>query len=262
MPIMDGNTLAERISRSENPFPLIALSSDDSSHAVSDFFAHHIAKPYDDRHLLETIIQVLKLTKHSSNETSPETSSEERYRKPIAISSDEEEEDLDEICDAIQKKNSLHSTQKNIKTIQHKRVQADFYERAENTNIRILVVEDQEYNSIMIVKMLKMIGYHDIETAYSGEEAIELVRKSFRTRPYDIVLMDIIMPGKYDGVEASKRIVKMHDKSKPKIIAVTASIFDGAIEKYMMDGQMDGYITKPIDQIQRITTVFRKLGFT
>jgi len=71
------------------------------------------------------------------------------------------------------------------------------------------------------------------------------------------------MPGKYDGVDASKKIRKiLKNVEKPKIVAVTASVFDGAIDQYLKEGQMDGFITKPIDKIQRITDTLRSLGFT
>lgn len=306
MPVMDGNMLAERISRSSKPFPLIALSSDDGEHAVSDFFAQQLTKPYNDQQLLETIIQVLTLSdkKSSDKEKYDDSSSEERYKRhPISVSDEDDDEPvmystksrsntLDEACAHIGRKTSAGNTKTPIssaKTIltknpvkpisnavqkinQRRRAQMDnFYERAENTGINILVVEDQEFNSIMLVKMLNNIGYRNIDTAVSGEDAIKMIRlnrgtplKKGEKSQYDLVLMDIIMPGKYNGVEASKRITQLFKKleNRPKIIAVTASVFDGAVDQYITEGQMDGYIAKPIDKIQRITEVLRKLGFT
>jgi len=330
MPVMDGNTLAERISRSDTPFPLVALSSDDGENAVSDFFAHHITKPYNDKHLLEIIIHVLKLkemnnnvedddsSSHNGSTFSSPSSSDDKYRRLIAISSDDENvEELDIECDmAINKrKGSLGKSKESIsgmgmrkktlvenaprnesissmamrkktlaetsprkgsiidrarKFAQHKRMQVDnFYERAKNVDINILIVEDQEFNSIMLSKMLKNIGYHNIDFATSGDEGISMVKankgktlKNGMKSVYDLILMDIIMPGKYDGVDASKKIRKMiKNVDKPKIVAVTASVFDGAIDQYLKEGQMDGFITKPIDKIQRITDTLRSLGF-
>jgi signal transduction histidine kinase/DNA-binding response OmpR family regulator len=323
MPVMDGNTLAERISRSDTPFPLIALSSDDGENAVSDFFAHHLTKPYEDKHLLETIIQVLKLqsinndseqlSSSSPSSSSPSPSSDDKYRRVIAVSSSGDEgDDLDEQCEmAIAKTSPTRKISKSLKNTaaithtvkmgsvisglgmrkttmaetpqrqptrtarakklaQHKRMQMDnFYERAENVDINILLVEDQEFNSIMLSKMLKNIGYHNIDFATSGEQAIMQVKankgvplKKGEKSKYDLILMDIIMPGKYDGVDAAKRIHKLFKHGgKPKIVAVTASVFDGAVEQYLIEGQMDGYITKPIDKIKNITDCIRNLGF-
>jgi signal transduction histidine kinase/DNA-binding response OmpR family regulator len=313
MPVMDGNTLAERISRSDSPFPLVALSSDDGENAVSDFFAHHLTKPYDDKHLLEIIVHVLKLkemndtptdddsSSHNAS-TSSSPSSDDKYRRLIAVSSSDDEnniEELDTKCNmAIIKskvRKSFTNDKKSIsgmnmckesiaetsprqesrinrakKFAQHKRMQVDnFYERATNVDINILVVEDQEFNSIMLSKMLKNIGYHKIDFATSGDEAIAMVKankgeplKKSMKSVYDLILMDIIMPGKYDGVDASKKIRKLLKYvDKPKIVAVTASVFDGAIDQYLKEGQMDGFITKPIDKIQRITDTLRSLGF-
>jgi len=306
MPVMDGNTLAERISRSDKPFPLIALSSDDGENAVSDFFAHHITKPYEDKQLLETIIQVLKLQEIKGDSVEDDTtesprssssSSDDKYKRVIAISSsdDEENEELDKHCEMAISKNSskykspitniemrkksmaemkprvLESRTLRAKKIaQHKRMQVDnFYERAQNIDINILVVEDQEFNSIMLAKMLKIIGYHNIDFATSGDQAFAMVKankgvslKKGMKSQYDLVLMDIIMPGKYDGVEASKKIDKLFQRGgKPKVVAVTASVFDGAVEQYLSEGKMDGCIIKPIDKIRNITDVIRPLGF-
>lgn len=323
MPNMDGNTLAERISRTDRPFPLIALSSDDGEHSASNFFSYQLTKPYDDNHLLEAIIHVLKITElnkqknavkkvRSSDSTdrsnSESPSSEDRYRRAISISSDSESDGKNVLDEEIYINKSIHSPatrktsvgnmlvaehqaelhrptkndsmigrkmppkivnneQKNVK----KRIQHDnYYEKATNRDINILVVEDQEFNSIMLVKMLKNIGYHNIDLAVSGPDAVAMVKKNKGVplmkgakSQYDLILMDIIMPGKYDGVTASKKITKLFRSldERPKILAVTASIFDGVVDQYMNDGQMDGFITKPIDKIQCITKVLREIGF-
>lgn len=322
MPNMDGNTLAERISRTDKPFPLIALSSDDSEHSASNFFSYQLTKPYDGNQLLEAIIHVLRMTElHASkHDTERSDSSEERYKRSIHISSEFESDDEAFVTGQIFKnsdsprninspnKNSQKNVFKNsnssdninsprkVKKLsmsealvaehqaeQHtqsykkesqkksavsKRTQPD-YEKAINKDINILVVEDQEFNSIMLIKMLKNIGYHNIDLATNGPDAVEMVKKN-RGVPltkgaksqYDLILMDVIMPGKYDGVVASKKITKLFRslKERPKIIAVTASIFDGVVDQYMTDGQMDGFITKPIDKIQCITKVLQSIG--
>lgn len=311
MPNMDGNTLAERISRSDKPFPLIALSSDDGEHSASNFFSYQLTKPYEGNHLLEAIIHVLKITEinkqknikkmrsyENMDKSISESPSEERYKRNINVSSDSETDgknELDEEIytrksslggllieehqaelsrpnknDSMPKKNLpkiVNDDQKNIK----KRIQHDNqYEKAVNKDIKILVVEDQEFNSIMLIKMLKNIGYHNIDLATSGPDAVNMVKKNKgiplikgAKSQYDLILMDIIMPGKYDGVKASKKITKLFRNldERPKIVAVTASIFDGVVDQYMNDGQMDGFITKPIDKIQCITKVLRELGF-
>ena len=269
MPGMDGNTLANRIARSQRPFPLIALSSHDDDTDVSNAFVHRLVKPYSDEALLETVIQVLSLntetqvTKSSSDSEEEEFAPNEKY---TSITNDSRNS-------TKSKHSPTESTKKSKKLQRRKReMQIDnFYEKAQNIDIAILIVEDQDYNMIMLKKMLENIGYHNIDTAKSGEEAVAMVklnrgiqRKYNEKSAYDLILMDIIMPGKFDGVEATKQINQMFKdiKQRPKIVAVTASVLDGAGEKYKKEGKMDGCIYKPIDKIQKVTKILRELGFT
>jgi signal transduction histidine kinase/DNA-binding response OmpR family regulator len=269
MPGMDGNTLANRIARSNSPFPLIALSSqDDGDTDVSDAFIHRLVKPYTDEVLLESVVQVLAM---SSDETSSSSYSDE----------DEGEFSPNEKYNNVIKSSGspTHPKTKRASPVKSKKLQRrkrelqidNFYEKANNIDICILIAEDQDYNLIMLKKMLENIGYHNIDTAKSGEEAIAIIklnrgitRKKGDKSAYDLILMDIIMPGKYDGVEATKEINKLfpNKELRPKIIAVTASVLDGACERYKQEGKMDGCIYKPIDKIQKVTAELRRLGFT
>ncbi len=269
MPGMDGNTLANRIARSQRPFPLIALSSQDDDNDVSNAFIHHLVKPYSDEALLETVIQVLSL----NNETQASkisTDSEEEEFTPNEKYTNMTEESRNS---RARRSSPVDDTKKSKKLQRRKReMQIDnFYEKAQNIDIAILIVEDQDYNMIMLKKMLENIGYHNIDTVKSGEEAVAMVklnrgstRKRGEKSAYDLILIDIIMPGKYDGVEATKKINLMFKdiKHRPKIVAVTASVLDGAGEKYKKEGKMDGCIYKPIDKIQKVTKALRDLGFT
>jgi signal transduction histidine kinase/response regulator RpfG family c-di-GMP phosphodiesterase len=273
MPNMDGNTLANRIARSNDPFPLIALSSqDDGDTDVSNAFIHRLVKPYTDEALLEVVVRVLSMNEDSSS--SSYTDSEEDEFKPnekysnVINGSPKKKTSLDKGL-----RNSNEGADKKSKKLQRRKreLQIDnFYEKAQNIDINILIVEDQDYNLIMLKKMLENIGYHNIDTAKSGEEAVAMVelnkgipRKKNEKSIYDLILMDIIMPGKYDGVEATKKINKMFRnlKLRPKVIATTASVLDGACERYKKEGKMDGCIYKPIDKIRKVTDVLRPLGF-
>lgn len=271
MPGMDGNTLANRIARSNRPFPLIALSSQDEDTDVSNAFVHRLIKPYSDEALLETVIQVLSLNNESQESKSLTDSEEDEEFLPnekYTKISDDSKNSM-----KVQRTSITDTTKKSKKLQRRKReMQIDnFYEKAQNIDINILIAEDQDYNMIMLKKMLENIGYHNIDTAKSGEEAVAMVktnrgatRKRGEKSAYDLILMDIIMPGKYDGVEATKMINKMFNdiQDRPKIVAVTASVLDGAGEKYKKEGKMDGCIYKPIDKIQKVTKVLRELGFT
>ena len=69
----------------------------------------------------------------------------------------------------------------------------------------MLVAEDNEINALLMRSLLTRLG-HQVVITTNGEEALEswLAARSAGT-PYDLVLMDIQMPG-LDGIETTKRI--------------------------------------------------------
>jgi len=108
--------------------------------------------------------------------------------------------------------------------------------------IRILVVEDNEINQMIINKLLNDWGV-EIENAGNGVEAIAMIRE----RDYDIVLMDIEMP-QMNGYDATSHIRKSlpAPKNKIPILAMTAHASLKEREKCFTSG-MDDYISKPFD---------------
>lgn len=106
-----------------------------------------------------------------------------------------------------------------------------------NKQVKILVTEDDKVNQLVISRMLTECGYL-VELAENGFEALEKVKRN----KYDIILMDIQMPG-MDGVEATKRI-RETNKTVP-ILAITAYALQGDREKFLQQG-MDGYVSKPL----------------
>ena len=68
----------------------------------------------------------------------------------------------------------------------------------------ILVVDDSPLNRKMLLRTLRASG-HAVEEAGDGREGIEMVqqRKDNRVKPYDVILMDFVMPG-MDGPTATK----------------------------------------------------------
>ncbi|HOI20408.1 MAG TPA: ATP-binding protein, partial [Methanothrix soehngenii] len=107
-----------------------------------------------------------------------------------------------------------------------------------NSELNILLAEDNVVNQIVTKKMLSKLGYN-ADVASSGIEALKALEK----KRYDLVFMDVQMP-EMDGLEAAREIRRRWPEGGPKIIAVTASALKGDQEMCLAAG-MDGYIMKP-----------------
>lgn len=107
---------------------------------------------------------------------------------------------------------------------------------------KVLVIEDNKDNLLLITLALKQHGY-EVISVLSGEEGVEA---ALRERPF-FIIMDINLPG-IDGLEATKRIRESEIQSSIPIIAITSYAMLGDREKIMEAG-CDGYFEKPIDPI-------------
>jgi len=112
---------------------------------------------------------------------------------------------------------------------------------AEGRAAHILVVDDQRANVEMAAELLRVRGYQ-VETAVSGEAALERVRVS----PPDLVVMDIVMPG-LDGYEVCRRLRAREDTALLPIVLVTS--LDPNQERVKgMEAGADDFLQKPINQ--------------
>ena len=102
---------------------------------------------------------------------------------------------------------------------------------------KILVVDDEATITTHLEERLTHMGYEVAGTASSGSEAIELSKKF---NP-DIILMDIVMPGKIDGIEAARQI--REDQDIP-VIFLTAYEDEKLINR-AKDVNPLGYLVKP-----------------
>jgi PAS domain S-box-containing protein len=114
-------------------------------------------------------------------------------------------------------------------------------------DFRVLIVDDGETNRRLLKLMLTRVGA-TVETAEHGLAAIEQVT----ARTYDAILMDMQMPT-LDGYSATKEL-RARNVTTP-IIALTAHAMTGEEEKCRAAG-CDGYLTKPINQLELVTTLF------
>lgn len=106
--------------------------------------------------------------------------------------------------------------------------------------IKVLVVEDNHMNKVLVKEILTLNGYVILE-ADTGMDAIKALAAE---RP-DIILMDLHLPG-MDGITAT-RIIKSEECNRCiPVLALTASAMRGEEAQLMRQG-FDGYVAKPIE---------------
>jgi CheY-like chemotaxis protein/HPt (histidine-containing phosphotransfer) domain-containing protein len=115
---------------------------------------------------------------------------------------------------------------------------------AERFPLRILLAEDNSVNQKVALLMLERLGYR-ADVAGNGLEALAALRR----QRYDVVLMDLQMPG-MDGLEAARRIrAELPEDEQPSIVAMTASVLHEQQEACSAAG-MDDFVAKPVGLAQ------------
>ena len=110
-------------------------------------------------------------------------------------------------------------------------------------DIKVLIAEDSEVNQFIIRELLADF-VTDIEVVADGVAAVE----TFKSRAFDLVLMDIQMP-RMDGLEATRQIraLQRRESINPGcwIVGLSAHAMSSDREKYLAEGMAD-YLTKPV----------------
>jgi CheY-like chemotaxis protein len=115
-------------------------------------------------------------------------------------------------------------------------------------NIKVLIVEDEIIVARHIEDTLLSLGYAVTGIVSSGEEAIKLCGET--PRP-DVVLMDIMLEGDVDGIDAARKIRK--DYSIP-IIFLTAFSNEKTLHRAKI-AKPYGYILKPFQETDFFTSI-------
>jgi PAS domain S-box-containing protein len=118
------------------------------------------------------------------------------------------------------------------------------------TGLRVLLVEDNEINREVARFMLEEWGVV-LEEAVDGEQGLQMLT----TNDYDVVLMDIQMPG-LSGVDVTQAVRLLPDpvRAQVPILALTANAFREDNERYRAAG-MNDCLAKPFEE----DTLYRKL---
>jgi len=116
-----------------------------------------------------------------------------------------------------------------------------------NSMRKILVVEDENIVALDIRNRLKSLGYEVPAIAHTGEQAIA---KAEEFMP-DLVLMDIMLKGKRDGIETSNHI---REKFDIPVIYLTAYADQSTFERAKIT-EPYGYILKPFEERELYTSI-------
>jgi CheY-like chemotaxis protein len=120
---------------------------------------------------------------------------------------------------------------------------------------RVLVVDDDATNRVIAESYIRGWGA-EVGLAAGGEPAIELVRAAVRAgRPYDLVLMDVMMPG-VSGEETTRRLRAEFDPGRLPIVAWTAAALTTVRDEVLASG-MNDFALKPIESDQLLPTLRR-----
>ena len=127
--------------------------------------------------------------------------------------------------------------------------------------MKILIAEDDFTSRLLMQEYLKSFGLARI--AVNGREAVEVFREALETgQPYDLVCLDIMMPG-MDGQQALREIRSMEklkgiSSTKGAKIVMTSALDDIQDKIKAFSGLCDDYLMKPIDK-GRLLIVIRDM---
>jgi signal transduction histidine kinase/ActR/RegA family two-component response regulator len=121
---------------------------------------------------------------------------------------------------------------------------------------RVLMVEDNAVNMMIAVALLERWGAI-VDQADDGPSALRAIDQAHQSgNPFDIVLMDVQMPG-MSGHDVTRRLRQRYDRNTLPIVALTAAALVSEREDAMAAG-MNDFLTKPIDA-ERLRQTLRQV---
>ena len=118
-------------------------------------------------------------------------------------------------------------------------------------NANILIVDDQETNVLLLEHLLKAVGYACVASTMDQHEVCELHRKN----RYDLILLDLLMPG-MDGFQVMECLKEIEPDSYLPVLVITAQP-DHKL-RALQAGAKD-FISKPFDMVEVQTRIHNML---
>jgi two-component system, cell cycle response regulator DivK len=115
--------------------------------------------------------------------------------------------------------------------------------------VRIVIVEDDPMNALVMSKMLTRIGGHHVTVL----ESVDVVRSLVTSGRVDVIVMDVSLSNTthegrpIDGVEFTKVLRADHRLAHIPVLLATAHAMKGDAERLVHESGADGYIAKPIN---------------
>ena len=124
--------------------------------------------------------------------------------------------------------------------------------------LKVLVVDDSELAREVLVEQMLSFGIETVAVD-SGDAAFRELERAGAGQPYDLVLMDWLMPDK-DGIETAQTILKTDKLARiPLIIMVTAFGREEVMKKAEKAG-INAFLMKPVNQSLLFDTLMQVLG--
>jgi CheY-like chemotaxis protein len=118
----------------------------------------------------------------------------------------------------------------------------------------ILIVDDQG-ELRKLIRMTLDFGDYELHEAEDGQRALELAKAS---QP-DLVVLDVMMPGEFDGYQVCEKLKKDNNGKNPVVILLTARGQKSDLEEGGRVGA-DSYLVKPFSPLELIKKVNSALG--
>ncbi|MBF0139356.1 MAG: response regulator [Magnetococcales bacterium] len=118
--------------------------------------------------------------------------------------------------------------------------------------MKILIADDDETNRLLLAKILQPLG--DSDLVVDGQEAVEAFELALTEgEPYELVFLDIMMPGK-NGLEVLKCLRGLEqkhvspDRATVKIFMVTALGTEQNVHEAFVEGNCTDFFIKPVNK--------------